>query len=139
MDLMAGQAHLQSENYVEDLENFNMHLEKQNSELIKSLEAAENTIKQWKETASIRSEMLKERHAEMEKLKKRIAQMKGSKKIQEEIFALKAKRAAAEKNVEEEVVALRAKHAEAHEESGKELQEREKELELVEDGNEEGQ
>lgn len=95
------------------------------------MENAECTIKLWKETAAARSDMLKEKNVELEKLKKRIAQMKGSKKIQEEILALKAKRADAEKKIEEEIAALRFKHAEARMETDKELGEREKELEMA--------
>ncbi|KAG9590035.1 hypothetical protein KCU77_g8956, partial [Aureobasidium melanogenum] len=81
---------------------------------------------------------INEQNTQIRKLEKWIAQMKGSKKIQEEILALKAKRADAKKKDEREIVALKAKHAEAGVETDKELKERERELEMVEDGNEEG-
>ncbi|KAG9694298.1 hypothetical protein KCU95_g9132, partial [Aureobasidium melanogenum] len=73
----------------------------------------------------------------IKKLEKRIAQMKGSKQIQEEILALKAKRANAERKIEEEIAALKAKRAETGIETDKELQERERELEMVEDSEDE--
>ncbi|KAG9760789.1 hypothetical protein KCU73_g2714, partial [Aureobasidium melanogenum] len=76
---------------------------------------------------------INEQNAQIKKLEKRIAQMKGSKKIQEEILALKAKRVDAEKKNEEEIAALKAKHAETGIETDKELQECERELEMAED------
>ncbi|KAG9590772.1 hypothetical protein KCU77_g7705, partial [Aureobasidium melanogenum] len=122
----------------EEFEKEVVRLNKKVDELTTSLKNAEHLIEQWKETAEVRSEMLKEKYAEMEKLKKRIAQMKGSKKIHEEILALKAKRENFQKKIEKEILALKAEQVCARIEADKELEERERELEMAEDVNEEG-
>ncbi|KAG9522821.1 hypothetical protein KCU93_g6880, partial [Aureobasidium melanogenum] len=101
--------------------------------LQKENEAQKSTIDQWMKSDEQKLKTINEQNAQIKKLEKRIAQMKGSKKIQEEILALKAKRVDAEKKNEEEIAALKAKHAETGIETDKELQERERELDMAED------
>ncbi|KAH0163709.1 hypothetical protein KCU67_g5450, partial [Aureobasidium melanogenum] len=90
--------------------------------------AQKSTIDQSIKSEEQKLKTINEQKTQIKKLEKRIAQMKGSKKIQEEILALKAKRVDAEKKNEEEIAALKAKHAETGIETDKELQEREREL-----------
>ncbi|CAD0094814.1 unnamed protein product [Aureobasidium mustum] len=101
-------------------------------------ETQKATIEQNVKTINEQHTQIKEQHTQIKKLEKRIAQMKGSEKIQEEILALKAKRADAEKKIEREIATLKAKHTEVGVETDKELQERERELEMVEDIKEQG-
>jgi ABC-type phosphate transport system auxiliary subunit len=76
-----------------------------------------------------------EQQIEIKKLEKRIAQMKGSTKIQEEILALKAKRIETERTIQEEIRALEAERTKADEE----LEERERELKMAEENSNEDQ
>ncbi|KAH0345283.1 hypothetical protein KCU81_g4425, partial [Aureobasidium melanogenum] len=100
-------------------------------------EAQKVVINKWMALDEQNRKKINEQHTQIKKLAKRIAQMKGSKQIQEEILALKAKRANAERKIEEEIAALKAKRAETGIETDKELQERERELEMVEDSEDE--
>lgn len=105
--------------------------------LKKENEAQKSTIDQSMKSDEQNLKTINEQNTRIKTLEKRIAQMKGSKKIQEEILALKSKRADAEKKIKEEMAALKAKYAEADVETDKELWERERELEMAEDIKEE--
>lgn len=100
-------------------------------------EAQKVVINKWIALDEQNRKKINEQHTQIKRLEKRIAQMKGSKQIQEEILALKAKRAYVERKIEEEIAALKAKRAETGIETDKELQERERELEMVEDSEDE--
>jgi chromosome segregation ATPase len=126
-------------------------LRQRNQELMHTIEALKNEKESLKFTINTMQstidwlmradeqnlKTITEKYTQIKKLEKKIAQMKGSKKIQEEILALKAKRADAKKKIEEEMAALKAKYAESDVETDKELRERERELEMAEDRNEE--
>jgi hypothetical protein len=93
----------------------------------------------WMERAKAHSQTIREQEAKIleqqikiKRLEKRVAQMKGSTKIQEEILALKAKRVEAEKKIQEEVLAHEAERAKADED----LEERERELKMAEEDGE---
>lgn len=100
-------------------------------------EAQKVVINKWMAFDEQNRKKINEQHTQIKKLEKRIAQMKGSKQIQEEILAIKTKRANAERKIEEEIAALKARRAETGIETDKELQERERELEMVEDSEDE--
>ncbi|KAH0360467.1 hypothetical protein KCU65_g9362, partial [Aureobasidium melanogenum] len=100
-------------------------------------EAQKVVINKWMAFDEQNRKKINEQTTQIKRLEKRIAQMKGSKQIQEEILALKAKRAHAERKIEEEIAALKAKRAESGIEADKELQERERELEMAEDSEDE--
>jgi chromosome segregation ATPase len=93
----------------------------------------------WMERAKTHSQTIREQQAKIleqqikiKKLEKRVAQMKGSTKIQEEILTLKAKRVETEKKIQEEVRAHEAELAKADED----LRERERELKMAEEDGE---
>jgi hypothetical protein len=105
-------------------------------------EEQKTTIDGWVKVAEERSQWILEQQNKIQeqqdkitRLERRIAQMKGSSKIQEEILALKAKRLDTEKRIQEEVLAHEAERAQADEE----LKERERELKMAEQDGEEAQ
>lgn len=112
-------------------------LRKKKRSLRSTIDAMRSTIDGLMRADEQNLKTITEKHTQIKKLEKKIAQMKGSKRIQEEILALKAKRADAKKKIEEEMAALKAKYAESDVETDKELRERERELEMAEDRNEE--
>ena len=101
-------------------------LERQNEEL-------KVAINQWKIKLEEKSQTIEEQQNKIKKLERRLAQMKGSTKIQEEILALKSKRAEAEKRIEEEIRAHEAELAKADEE----LEQCERELKMAEEDSKE--
>jgi superfamily II RNA helicase len=94
------------------------------------------SINKWMRVAGHRLHIVEEQQtkirqqqAKITTLEKRIAQMKGSTKIQEEILMLKAKRVETEKKIQEEVREHKVRRAEADEK----LKERERELQMADE------
>jgi Skp family chaperone for outer membrane proteins len=101
---------------------------------------------QYFQTIQEQGTKMHEQNVKIKQLEKRVAQMKGSTKIQEEIIALKTKRAENEKKMQEKICALEAERTKADREletertkADKELGECESELKMAEEDDEESQ